>query len=100
MALPLNNQFENPMKLHQSISGIFAVFIFLSFCYFFSGSDGEFRLIHLNPIEALNNLVFAFAFGFGVPVWLSYLFSTLILIGIPVLIYWIVFHLLKYLTKK
>ncbi|OTG66073.1 hypothetical protein B9T28_07740 [Acinetobacter silvestris] len=88
------------MKLYQFISGLFAFFIFLSFCYFFSGSGGEFSFFDLNPIEALNNLVFTFSFGFGVPVWVSYILSTLIILGIPILIYWLVCHLLKYLNKQ
>lgn len=87
------------MKIHKSISGLLALFTFLAFCYFFSGSGGEFSFFNLNPIEALNNLVFTFSFGFGVPVWLSYILSTLLLVGIPILIYRIACHFLKYLSK-
>jgi len=87
------------MKIYKFISGVIALISFFLFSYFFSGSGDGFRLSELNPIEALEGIAFTFAFGFGVPIWLSYILSILILLGIPVLIYCVVLGLLKRLTR-
>lgn len=83
------------MHVYKFISGVISLISLLWFSYFFSGSEGEFRLSKLNPIEALEGIAFLFAFGFGVPTWLSYIFSILILFGILVLIYKMVLGLFK-----
>ncbi|MGF1685405.1 hypothetical protein L4C36_01755 [Photobacterium japonica] len=35
-------------------------------------------VVYLWPVEALNGIAFAFAWGLGVPVWLAYVFASLI----------------------
>ena len=59
------------MKIYKFISGVIALISFLLFSYFFSGSGGGFRLSELNPVDALEGIAFTFAFGFGMPIWLS-----------------------------
>ncbi|WP_218698457.1 hypothetical protein [Acinetobacter harbinensis] len=89
------------MKIYKFISGVIALISFLFFSYFFSGSGDGFSLSKLNPVEALEGIgiAFTFAFGFGVPIWLSYIFSILIFLGIPALIYYLILSLLKRLTR-
>ena len=87
------------MKIDKVISGVIALFSFLFFSFFFSGSGEGFRLSAVNPVEALEGLAFTFGFGFGMPIWLSYIISILILIGIPLLIYFLVLGLLKKIIK-
>ncbi|MFZ0022172.1 hypothetical protein [Acinetobacter sp.] len=87
------------MKIYKVISGVIAFLSFLFFSYFFSGSGEGFRLSAVNPVEALEGLAFTFGFGFGMPIWLSYIIAVLTLIGIPILIYVLVLSLLKKLIK-
>lgn len=74
------------MLLNKFISGAFAFFIFLLFCHIFSGNS-EFTMSSLNPITALEGLVFSFAFGTGLPIWLAYVVSILIFLGVPLSVY-------------
>lgn len=87
------------MKIYQFISGVIAFISFLFFSYLFSGNGEGFRLSSINPIEALQGIAFTFGFGFGVPIWLSYILSILILLGVPFLIYKIMLGLLRKLIK-
>ena len=88
------------MNIFKFISGLIAFLSFLSFSYFFSGGGGDFGLSELNPIEALAGIVFALSFGLGVPIWLSFILSILILLSIPVLIYRLVLGLFKRLNRQ
>ena len=80
------------------MSGLLALLSFLYICYFFSGSGGQFSFFQLNPVNAMSNLAFAFSFGGGVPVILSYMLSILMIVGIPVLIYRLLYRLLQWLS--
>ena len=81
------------------ISGAIALIPFLFFSYFFSGDGESFRLSALKPIEAFQGIAFTLAFGFGVPIYLSYILSILILLGIPILIYQLILSLVNRLSK-
>lgn len=86
--------------MNKLMSGFIALLCLLFFCYFFSGVGGELSLAEFNPINAINGLAFGFAFALGLPIWLSYIFSILILFGIPALVYWGVYRFLSYLQSK
>lgn len=91
---------NSKMKIYKFISGLIAFLSFLSLSYLFSGVGGEFDLAKLNPIEALEGIAFTFAFGFGLPILLSYIISILMLLSIPILIYCLVLGLLKRIIKQ
>lgn len=86
------------MNVYKFISGLVAFIVFLSLSYLFAGGDG-FGLAELNPLEVLEGIAFLFAYGFGVPIWLSYIFSILILFGIPILVYYMTIGLFKRMKK-
>lgn len=87
------------MHVYKFISGLIAFFVFSSLSYLFAGAGG-FSLPDFNPVEALEGIAFLFAYGFGIPIWLSYIFSILILFGIPVLVYYLTLSLFKRITKQ
>lgn len=55
------------MHVYKFISGVIALIFLLWFSYFFSGSEGEFRLSELNPIEALEGAAFLLLLGLVYP---------------------------------
>lgn len=71
------------------------LFFFLVFA--FSGSGGGFSLAMLDPLTSINNLAFALAFGFGVPEWLSFMVSGLIIFGLPLALW---FGLNRWLSRR
>ena len=62
---------------NKHIAGIVGAFIVLA-TVIATLAMGAPSVVYLWPVEALNGIAFAFAWGLGVPVWLAYVFACLI----------------------
>ncbi len=69
-------------------SAFISLALFLGLVFVFGGNGEEISLGHFNPIASINGLAFAFAFGLGVPVWLSFILAGLMIFGIPLALFY------------
>lgn len=78
------------MKLVLTFCSMLTVFILVSLLsYGMSQNSDSFHWAMLNPMEAVENILFFLSFGFGVPVWIA-----VILIIVLLLLLWRGFYLL------
>ncbi|MBP6861720.1 MAG: hypothetical protein KBC57_05120 [Neisseriaceae bacterium] len=79
------------------LSLLLSLGLFFLLVFAFSGTGEGFNLAALDPLTSLNNLAFGFAFGLGVPEWLSFIVSGLIIFGLPLALW---FGLNRWLSRR
>lgn len=64
--------------------------------YFMYSDDTNFQWSFLNPMEALEGIVFTLSFGLGLPAWLS----IILVIGLLIIAWRLLFRLYKRIFLK